>query len=125
MRAVLDLTVRLAEAILLDIAEQNSGWQGWPWWFSGASDELFAVAENMSVRVIERYSNAGDSSYGISQNDDGDKYIVFAFTSTSQFDGDTRYFTKRCVASSYSGDDWSNGEFKEARVKTRTIVTFE
>lgn len=116
------LTVNVARAILADIAESQTnkayaGNKGWTWWAYDAGDKAFAFGDGV-VTVVQRPRN---DEWG--DKDEGDTEVVFEFQPDAA--ESPTYFRVLGEYTSYNGDTWNEGTFKEVRPTAIVKRVFE
>lgn len=107
-----DLTPNIARAILTDIvSEETKGIyasnKGWSWWAYDARTDVGYEYRGGVVKVVQTSRPEEWQS-----KDEGDTEIVFEFSIGS---ADPVFFRIQGEFTSYSGDTWNVGSFREVR----------
>ena len=117
------LTANVARAILADIVQKETNGayasnKGWSWWAYDATDNAYAFGSGV-VTVVQRPNT---SNWGW-EKEEGDTEVVFEF----QLDGsdDPLYFRVLGEYTSYNGDLWEDGTFKQVRPTAVVKRVFE
>jgi hypothetical protein len=107
------LTTNIARAILGDIVENATktsyaGNKGWSWWAYDSTDKGYPFGSG--VVVVEQRPQNTDNNW---DKTEGDTEVVFRFEldDTEEF----LYFRVLGEYTSYNGDTWNEGTFKEVR----------
>lgn len=105
------LTANIARAILGDIVEEQTKGsyasnKGWSWWAYEAADKGYPFGSGVVVVDQRPISGAW-------QKDEGDTEVVFRF----ELDNEDEFLYFRVLGeyTSYNGDTWNEGTFKQVR----------
>jgi hypothetical protein len=106
-----ELTANIARAILGDIVTAQTktayaGNKGWSWWAYDASDKGYPFGSGVVV-VEQRPSSQNWEKV------EGDTEVVFRFELDDE--NDFVYFRVLGEYTSYNGDTWNEGTFKQVR----------